>query len=191
MLLGMMLQHHIAIYIYIYIQFKLYSSLFHHLHSPTSTLIHLYGWPSLTYRIILAISFIYLYLNWLLLKWNLFEKATQNNQFSITFLSCSSAKYSRLTSLFGMTSFVLIPRAESRTWTGRPYSKSSKHTWQTFFNLLHVWQTSVFLYLASLPGLHLNTVNGRVHILHSLSKLALVCDPDHFYQENKKVSTNK
>ena len=64
---------------YIYIQFKLYSSLFHHFHSPTSTLIHHYGWPSLTYHIILAISFIYLYLNWLLLKWNLFEKATQNN----------------------------------------------------------------------------------------------------------------
>jgi hypothetical protein len=92
-----------------------------------------------------------------------------------TLRSCSSAKYSLFTSLLGMASLELMDSAVSRTWTGKPYSRSRRQTWQTFFNLLHVWQISVFLNLASRPGLHLKTVNGRVQILHSLSKSALVC----------------
>jgi len=55
-----------------------------------------------------------------------------------------------------------------------PYSKSSKQVWQTFFNLLHVWQISVFLYLIPAPGHHLNVVNGRWHILHSCPYLSFI-----------------
>lgn len=99
-----------------------------------------------------------------------------------TLRSCSSAKYSLFTSLLGMASLELIDRAVSRTCTGKPYSRSKRQTWQTFFNLLHVWQISVFLNLASRPGLHLKTVNGRVQILHSLSKSAFVCIQIHGYQ---------
>lgn len=60
----------------------------------------------------------------------------------------------------------LSPSILSRTSTGRPYCKSNKHVWQTFFSLAHVWQTSVFLN-RPLPAFHRKTVNGLVQILHS------------------------
>lgn len=50
------------------------------------------------------------------------------------------------TSLSGSSSFIR-PRAWSLTCTGSPYSRSSKHTWQTFFCLATSWQMTVFLYL--------------------------------------------
>ena len=55
-----------------------------------------------------------------------------------------------------------------------PYSRSKRHVWQTFFILLHVWHTSVFLNLILAPGHHLNTVNGRAHILHSFPYFSFI-----------------
>ena len=55
-----------------------------------------------------------------------------------------------------------------------PYSRSKIHVWHTFLSFAHVWQTSVFLNLAPLPGHHRNTVNGRVQILHSFPNRSLV-----------------
>jgi hypothetical protein len=68
-------------------------------------------------------------------------------------------------SLLGATSFLC--RAASRTATGSPYWRSSRHVWQQFFSFAQVWQTSVFLKRMPAPGIHRKTVNGRVQILHS------------------------
>ena len=92
-----------------------------------------------------------------------------------TLQSRSLTKYSLLTSLLGIASLELMAKVVSQNWTGNPYSRSSRHTWQTFLSLQHVWKTSVFLYLASRLGLHLKTVNGLGQILLSFSKFAFVC----------------
>ena len=96
-----------------------------------------------------------------------------------TIRSYSSAKYSLLTLLLGIESWLVMLSVVSLTWTGRPYSRSRIQTWHTFFNLEQVWQISVFLYLAARPGRHLNTVKGHVHSLHSLSKFASAYIPNN------------
>lgn len=45
-----------------------------------------------------------------------------------------------------------------------PYSRSSRQVWQTFFSLLQVWHTSVFLKRIRTPGHQRNTVKGRAQI---------------------------
>lgn len=50
------------------------------------------------------------------------------------------------TSLSGKDSSSM-PRAVSLAWTGMPYSRSSRHTWHTFFAFATSWQMMVALYL--------------------------------------------
>ena len=40
-----------------------------------------------------------------------------------------------------------MPSAVSLAWTGMPYSRSSRHTWHTFFAFATSWQMMVALYL--------------------------------------------
>lgn len=84
----------------------------------------------------------------------------------ITPASSPPGLYSRLLMSLDGASF-FRPSAASRTCTGRPYSRSSKHVWHVPLIFAQVVQISVFLKRPPSPGFHLKTVNGRLQILHS------------------------
>lgn len=71
-----------------------------------------------------------------------------------------------------------------------PYSRSSRQVWQTFFSLLQVWHTSVFLKRMRTPGHQRNTVNGLAQIWDRKKALGSLCTelPFCFLHGNKLQS---